>query len=121
MGKHEGKTNGVEENPAKAGVYYAFHEHVARLTGAAETSFQHGEADLHAKHQEGGDKGPSSVNRIDDVGRLYFGSASLGINVTKEKTRDNCDDEQDQTDAHCFSAEEKPPVAAPFGIPQPRR
>ena len=70
VGEHESKTDGVEENSAKTGVHYAFHEHVDGFTGATETGFQHGEADLHAEHQEGGDQGPGGVHRVDHVGRF---------------------------------------------------
>jgi hypothetical protein len=40
--------------------------------------------------------------------------------VTKEKTGDNGDEEEDYTDTHGFSAEEKASVATPLRIPQAR-
>ncbi len=63
VAEHEGEAEGVEENAAKAGVHDAFHQHVDGFTGAAEAGFQHGEADLHAEHQEGGDQRPDRVER----------------------------------------------------------
>src|SRR2546423_5991836 len=44
--KHEGKSDGVEENAAKASVYHAFHQYIYGFAGTTEPSFQHGEADL---------------------------------------------------------------------------
>ena len=64
MGEHEGKTDGVEENAAKTGVHYAFHQHVDGFTGTTEAGFQHGESDLHAEHQEGGDQRPMVFHRV---------------------------------------------------------
>ena len=67
VAEHECEAEGIEQNAAKAGIDDAFHQHVDGLTGAAEARFQHGEADLHAEHEESGDQGPGSVHRVDHV------------------------------------------------------
>ncbi len=42
-------------------------KHVDRFARAAEARLQHGESDLHAEDQEGGDQRPHGVDRVDDV------------------------------------------------------
>ncbi len=119
--EHEGKTDGVEENAAKTGVHYAFHEHVDGFTGTTEAGFQHGEADLHAEHQEGGDQRPGGVYRVDHVGSFDLRRARLGIHVSKEGRRDDCHDRQHQADAQHFAGQQRPSIAAPFRVPQSNR
>ena len=73
VAEHERETDGIEQNAAKASIHDAFHEHVHGLAGTAETSFEHGESDLHAEHQERRDQRPRRVHRIHDVRGLDFG------------------------------------------------
>src|SRR5450755_3413560 len=51
MTEHECKTDGIEENTAKAGIYDALHEDVDCLTRPAKARFQHRETDLHTEDQ----------------------------------------------------------------------
>ena len=54
--EHEGEAPGPEHDAADAGVGDAFDEDVDRLARAGEAGFEHHEADLHAEHEEGGDR-----------------------------------------------------------------
>ena len=103
VGEHEGKADSVEEDAAKTGVHYAFHQHVDGFTGTTEAGFQHGESNLHAEHQEGGDQRPCCVHRVHDVSRLNFRGGRLGIYMSKEGRRDDCHDRQHQADAQYFA------------------
>ena len=67
VAEHEGKAEGVEQNAAEAGVDDAFHQYVDGFAGAAESGFEHGEAHLHAEHEERRDQRPNRVERVDDV------------------------------------------------------
>ena len=55
------KPKAIKQKAAEAGVHNAFHEHVDRLTRSAEAGFQHGESDLHAEDEKGGDQRPHRV------------------------------------------------------------
>ena len=74
--EHEREADGIEENAAEAGVHHAFHKHVYRFTGTAETGFEHREADLHAEHQEGGNQRPGGIDRIYDIPAAFTTGAS---------------------------------------------
>src|SRR5690348_11393299 len=77
MAEHEGETKRIKENAAEAGVHDAFHEDVHRLTGAAETCLEHGEAYLHAEHQEGSNQRPHCVDGINDSSGLKRGISGV--------------------------------------------
>src|SRR6185369_9661899 len=57
----------AEQEPAETGVDDAFHQHVDGLARTTETRLQHGEACLHAEHQERCHERPHRVDRVDDV------------------------------------------------------
>src|SRR5579872_916180 len=50
VGKHESEAEGVKQDSAEAGIHHAFHQHVYGFFGAAESGFEHSEANLHAEH-----------------------------------------------------------------------
>ncbi len=72
MAKHEGETDGKEEDAAEASIHDAFHQNVDGLARAAEACLQHGETNLHTKDQKCSDQGPNCIQRIDNVIALYF-------------------------------------------------
>src|ERR1700751_5289296 len=84
VSKHERKTDDVEQNAAKTCIHYAFHQYVHGLPGTTETSFQHGETDLHAENQKRSHQGPGGVDWIHHVGSFYFRSGSLCVHMGKE-------------------------------------
>jgi hypothetical protein len=65
--EHERETDGIKQNAAQAGVHHAFHQHVHRFARAAETGFEHREADLHSEHEERRDQRPRGVDGIHDI------------------------------------------------------
>jgi len=65
--------------------------HVHGLARPAETRFQHREAYLHAKHEEGSDERPGRIDRINDVGRLN-GGGGLRVDTGKEGASGNSND-----------------------------
>ena len=67
VAEHEREAKRVEKQAAQARVDDTLHEYVHCFARAAETSFQHGKAHLHAEHEEGGHQSPDSVDWIDDV------------------------------------------------------
>src|SRR5229473_4169153 len=54
MAEHECETDRKEQNAAETGIHHAFHQYVYGFPGTAEAGFQHGESNLHSKHQERG-------------------------------------------------------------------
>ena len=72
MAEHESEAPGVEEDSAETGVDDALHENVDSLARAAESGFQHREANLHAEDQKRRDQRPHCVDRVDDVIALEF-------------------------------------------------
>ena len=52
MREHKSKTDRVEENAAKAGIHHTLYEDVHGFSRTTETSFQHGESNLHAEYQK---------------------------------------------------------------------
>src|SRR5580704_890604 len=96
MAEHESETECVEDKTAKAGVDDAFHQHIDGLAGTAKTGLQHGEPDLHAENQEGGDQRPGSVYRIDHVSSFDLGVGSEYI--SEKNPRDDSNNQQNQTD-----------------------
>src|ERR1700730_6825762 len=86
VSKHERKTDGVEQNAAQTCIHYAFHQYVHRFTRTTETSFQHGETDLHTENQKRSHQGPGGVDWVHHVGGFYFRSASLCVHMGKENS-----------------------------------
>ena len=117
MAEHEREAEGVEEHSAKTCVHNALHQHVHGFARAAESSFQHGETDLHAKHQECSHQRPDGVDRINHI--RGFDPRISGVNVTKEHPGDDDDDEQDQTNTHCFAGKKELAVSTPLRVAQP--
>src|SRR5262245_28856881 len=64
MTKHKRKTESVKKKSTKAGVHNAFHQHVYGLARAAETSFKHGEANLHTENEKGRNQRPNGGDGI---------------------------------------------------------
>src|SRR4029077_9477314 len=112
MTEHEREAEGVEENSAQTCVRDALHEHIHGLTRAAESSFQHGETDLHAKHQECSQQRPDGVDGINHIRGSDLRVS--GVNVTKEHPGDDNDDEQDQTNTHYFAGKKELAVTTPL-------
>src|SRR6185369_12238654 len=52
VAEHERKTNGIEQNAAEACIDNALHQNVHCLSRPTEARLKHGEANLHAEHEE---------------------------------------------------------------------
>ncbi len=115
VAEHEGEANGVEEQTAEAGVDDALHQHVDGLAGAAEACLQHGEADLHAEDEEGGDQRPDRVDWVDDVIALEAGVGGEDL-VAEEAGVEVVDDGGDGYEAGDLAHEEHTTVLAPLRI-----
>ena len=87
VAEHEGKTDGVEENAAKAGVDHAFHQHVDGFARATEAGFQHREPDLHAEDEEGSDQVQAVLTGLTTSAAFTSGVPRLGIHMGKEERR----------------------------------
>ena len=118
VAEHEGEAESVEEQPAEARIDDALHQHVDRFARAAESGFEHREADLHSEHQERRDQRPDGVDRVDDVvafekrvSREYPGAEQARIDEAGRGHK--------QGDAGQFPDQQKRTVAAPFGIAHP--
>src|ERR1700674_1332476 len=98
VAEHEGKADGIEENAAKTGIHNAFHEHIDGFARTTESGLQHGEADLHAENQEGGNQRPGSVDGIDDISG--FDLRIGGVDAAEDEVRHRGHDDKSQPDAH---------------------
>ena len=117
VAEHEGEADGVEEQAAETGVDDALHQHVDGFARAAEAGLEHGEADLHAEDEEGGDQRPHGVDGIDDVGGLdhrSIGSQHLG----ETEFGDEGGDQHDRRDTQHFSRKQDHAIATPLSILQ---
>ncbi len=120
VAEHECEADGIEQNAAKAGIHDAFHQNVDGLARTAEARFQHGEADLHAEHEECRHEGPRCVHRIHDVGSFDLRRRrGLGIDVTEENARYYGHEEQDNPHSHDLSSEQRPTIPAPLRLSKP--
>ena len=65
--EHEREAPSPVQKPADAGVEHAFDQHVDGFAISTEAGLEHGEARLHAEHEERAEQNPAGVDRVDDV------------------------------------------------------
>ena len=65
--EHEREAPSPVQKPADARVEHAFDQHVDGFTISTEAGLEHGEARLHAEHEERAEQNPAGVDRVDDV------------------------------------------------------
>jgi hypothetical protein len=106
VAEHEGKSKREEEQAAKAGVDDALHQHVDSFARPAKARFQHGEAYLHAKNQEGGQERPHSVKWVDDITGLHV--AVRGKCPQTDQVRKESNARDQQRNAHRLPNQKQP-------------
>ena len=72
--EHERKAECVEQNAAQACVDDTLHQHVHGFARAAETGFQHREADLHAEYEKRRDQSPAVLTGLTTSDALTSGA-----------------------------------------------
>jgi hypothetical protein len=114
MAEHECKTEGKEQDSAKASVDDTFHQHIDSLTGSAKACLQHGKTNLHPKHEECRKQCPNRIDGIDNGIRLE--RRAVCVCGTAEKGCINRDGGKEQRNGNAFAGKDGEAVTSPFGI-----
>src|SRR6185437_5754027 len=117
--EHECESKCVEQQPAKAGIYDAFHQHVHGLTRTAEARFEHGEANLHSEHKKRSDERPHCVDGVDHGRDFDLWSCFGGERVSETEARNQIDHRQYRHQAQGFAGNQQSSVATPFFVAKP--